>query len=275
MQQWKSGQRPFFGTHGAPPCGCPCKIVRFAHIPTRRWKKLKSCVNMPGISTTYISYIKNMWTHQHVYPSFPALLPDGTRLDRSAGWSLWNFFYCGIQDHSIGKVMLQQPFGIIILLCYTDCEVHKPRHCLFRCTDENRKHMETHTWRSEGDTTFWRCRFDPTHFRLVSICPRPWEPQWSSMKVNRDLKFFFWTSRLKGQDDSTADRSSFSSAEIRGKTESMPVSVEMQFSFWNPHIKTQTAASSKYSHSNLENSRHLKHISLSYPAHNPSQSSLV
>lgn len=50
------------------------------------------------------------------------------------------FSYCGVQDQSIGKVMLQQSFGIIILY-HTDCEVKTG--CCLKCTGEKKKHMET------------------------------------------------------------------------------------------------------------------------------------
>lgn len=196
--------RPFSGRRGAPPCGCRCKIASFARIPMKRQKKLKSCVNMPGIFTTYISYIKNMLTYQRISLPSSNLLPNGTRKDRSAKWSLWNFSLLWVQDQRIAKVML---LGIIIL-CYTGCEVDKTRHYHFRCTDGKRKHVETHTWRSEEDTMSWRSTFQPMHFRPISIHPRPWEQQWSSMKANGDFKYCPFHLSVQNKKVSTAGRSS-------------------------------------------------------------------
>lgn len=147
--------RSVLGKDRAPPCGCLWKTACFARIPVKGRKKLKSCFKMPGISSAYVSYNKNMWIYYHVSPSSSTLHPDGTRRDRSAGWPPWNLslLWCSGSEHWKGNItaaIWQTPSNptnsVIIVLCYIDCEVDKIRHYHCRCTGEKTQgntHLKT------------------------------------------------------------------------------------------------------------------------------------
>lgn len=79
--------RSVLGKLRAPPCGSLWKL-RALHIFLRKEgkKQLRSCCNMSGISSAYVSYVKNMWIYINMCP----LLHPSSRWDKE-GQISWLF----------------------------------------------------------------------------------------------------------------------------------------------------------------------------------------
>lgn len=250
MQQWKTGQSKTFLRQARGSSLWMslqnCVLCAYSHKTTKETGHVSTCLEFPLPTLVTLKICELIGMSPLLLLPFSLMGQGG--IDQLADLhGIFPYLWGSGSEH--WKRSATAAFAIIIL-CYTDYEVDKTRCCLFRCAGEKKKDVETHTWRSQGDKMSWCSAFHPTHFRPVSICRRPWEQQWSSVKVNGDLKSCPFHLNVQKKKASTVEQKLFSLAEITGKIKSMPVSIEVQFSFWNPHIKTQTTATSKYSHSN-------------------------